>query len=152
MTLRDLSTLYMNTKYANVPAHCRPIKAFKESSANELTKSILAWFELKGIKAYRQASEGRYIPEQSQYNVIGQKIVTSKGKFIPRSKAAKGCGDITATLPPLGRRLEIEIKYGADKQSEVQKEFQAEIEAMGALYMIAKTWDGFLFQIEKIIK
>lgn len=154
MSLREFSKTYHDWKYqgSTVPAHARPFKTFSQGSANDLTKAVLAYFEMKGIKAWRQASEGRYIPEVKQTNVIGQTITTRKGKFIPRSKGAKGSGDITVTLPPLGRRLEIEIKYGKDRQSPDQKQFQAEIEAMGALYMIVKTWEGFILEIEKVLE
>lgn len=152
MTLKGLSKLYSDTKHPSVPEHCRPNKKFSESGANELTKSVLAWFELKHIKAYRQASEGRYLPEKRVKNVIGQSIVIGGGKFIPRNKGAKGSGDISAIIPPYGRRLEIEIKYGKDRQSDDQKKFQADIESMGGIYIIVKTWDGFIEQIKHIVK
>src|SRR6267154_3668958 len=146
MTLREFSELYNNTKYGHVPAHCRANHQFKENSANELTKSVLAWLEFKGIHAFRQSSEGRYLAPKTVKNVIGRTVTLGQGKYIPRSKGAKGSADITATLPPLGRRCEIEIKYGKDRQSDVQKEFQKEVESMGGIYIIVRTWDGFLFE------
>lgn len=152
MTLKQLSELYTTTNYSHIPVHARPSKKFSENGANELTKSILAWFELRGIKAYRQSSEGRYLPEKRVKNVIGQSIVVGGGKFIPRSKGALGAADISVVIPPHGRRLELEIKYGNDRQSDVQKKFQADIEAMGGIYIVVKTWDGFIHQINSIIK
>ena len=76
--------------------------------------------------------------------------VREKGMYIPRSKAAKGSGDITVILPPLGRRLDVEVKYGKDRQSDDQKRFQSELEAMGGLYIIVRTWEDFMHQIVKI--
>ncbi len=145
MTLKEFSQLYYDHLYkdSTVPVHAQPRKVFKESSANELTKTILAYFKMVGIEAWRQASEGRYLQEKKIKNVLGQSITVEKGRFIPRSKKTKGSGDISCILPPNGRRLEIEIKYGRDVQSDDQKDFQRRIEAMRAKYVIVKTWDGF---------
>lgn len=147
MTLKQLATAYMELKYKAIPAHCRPVKKFFDNSANALRDSILAYFELKKIKAWPVATEGRYLREQWTTNVIGQRVQTQKGMFIPRSKKAKGAGDIKVVLPPNGRSLDIEIKYGRDMQREDQKAFQEEVEAMGGLYIIVKTFDDFIFQI-----
>jgi hypothetical protein len=118
MTLRELSEAIAIKKYANIPEHARPVKKLKENSANELTKSILAYFEYNDIMAWRQASEGRYIKGKEYTDWAGRKK-EEKGMYIPRSKGGKGSADVTATLPPYGRRLEIEVKYGKDRQSPV---------------------------------
>lgn len=47
-----------------------------------------------------------------------------------------GQADITASMYPNGRRAEIEIKVGKDKQRESQKNFEKMITATGALYII----------------
>lgn len=150
MTLKDLATAVSNKKYANstVPLHARPPIKFSDSSANDLTKAILAYFDIIGWKAWRQSSEGRYIQGQQYTDVLGH-TKQLKGKWIPRSKAAKGCGDIRSIMPPHGKTLEIEVKYGKDRQSADQKKYQKELEEMGGIYMIAKTWDDFYFQISK---
>lgn len=148
MTLKELSSAISDKKYKGIPVHARPMRTYSDRNANELTKAIIAFLEFHNIKAWRQASEGRYIQGREYKDMYG-KVRQEKGMYIPRSKAAKGIGDITATLPPLGRRLEIEVKHGRDKQSDAQKEFQKEIEAMGGIYMVVKTWDDFIFQIQK---
>lgn len=145
MTLRDLATAYMELKYKAIPAHCRPVKKFTDNSANNLTTAILAYFEIQGVKAWRQASEGRYLPEKRVANVIGQMITVEKGRFIPRGKATKGIGDICAVV--MGQFITIEVKYGKDYQRPEQKEFQKDIEASGGIYFIVKTWNDFIFQI-----
>lgn len=149
MTLKDLSKWYAQEKFSSVPEHCRPKKVFSDAGANELTKAILTYFELKKWKAWRQASEGRYLPGKTYTDWAGRKQ-QEKGTYIPRNKAGKGSADITCTVPPLGRRLEIEVKFGKDRQSEDQKKFQKEIEDMGGIYIIVKTWDDFWFQVKKI--
>lgn len=149
MTLKELSTAIIAKKYSSIPAHARPIVRLGEGSANELTKSILAYFEFKGIKAWRQSSEGRFIQGKEYTDWMGRKK-QEKGQYIPRAGGAKGSADITATLPPLGRRLEVEVKYGKDRQSPDQKKFQEEIEAMGGIYIIVRTWDDFITKMKQI--
>lgn len=149
MTLKDLATAYMELKYKAIPAHCRPVKKFTDNSANNLTTAILAYFEIQGVKAWRQASEGRYLPEKRITNVIGQSITVEKGRFIPRGKATKGIGDICAVV--MGQFITIEVKYGKDYQRPEQKEFQKDIEASGGIYFIVKTWDDFQYMINKYI-
>ncbi len=154
MTLKEFSQLYYDKMYegSKVPLHAQLRKQFRDGSANELTNAILAYFKFKGIVAARQASEGRYLQEKKVTNVIGQTITVERGRYIPRDKKAKGSGDITVTLPPYGRRLDIEVKYGKDRQSDVQKAFQTSLESMGGLYIIVKTWQDFYDQINKLIK
>jgi hypothetical protein len=36
------------------------------------------------------------------------------------------------------------VKYGKDKQSEVQKRYQESVEAAGGTYFIARTFDDFM--------
>jgi len=153
MTLSDFNTLYYTWHYkdSTVPKHAQPRTPFKEGSANELTRTIIAFFKMKGIEAWRQASEGRFIKGREYTDWKGMKK-EEKGMYIPRSKKAKGSADISVTIPPLGRRLEVEVKYGKDRQSDDQKDFQKRIEAMGGIYMIAKTWDDFYGQITKYVK
>ncbi len=148
MTLKEFTTAYYDKRYksSTVPAHAQPRKPFHENSANELTKTVLAYFEFKGIKAWRQASEGRFI-RGKEYTDWAGRPREEKGTFIPRSKAAKGIGDICALTP---RFTSIEIKYGKDRQSDDQKKFQKEIENSGGIYMIVRTWEDFYLQITKL--
>lgn len=154
VTLKELSAAIVEKKYKNssVPKHAIPPVKLSESGANELTKAILAYFnDYKGIKANRQSSEGRYLKGQEYTDWMGRKK-EEKGFYIPRTGSAKGAADITVTLPPMGRRCEIEVKYKKDVQSDVQKKYQAEIEAMGGIYMIVRTWDDFQEQIRQYVK
>lgn len=150
MTLKELTIAIVNKKQAKIPEHCRSYKRFSDGSANDLTTAILAYFDLKDIKAWRQRSEGRYLRPEYQHNVLGGRVEISKGKFIPGSKASKGIGDIAAILPG-GKFLSVEVKFGKDRQSEDQIAFQKSVEASGAIYLLAKNWDGFVHQIEKYL-
>lgn len=154
MTLRDLTEELHKAKqkaYPNMPAHALVKDKLTDKTANGLTQCILKFFELKGIKAWRQQSGGRYLREKSETNVMGGRVITQKGKFIPQGKSGgKGAGDISVVLPG-GKFGSLEIKVGKDRQSEVQKEFQLELEESGAIYLIIRDWDGFYFQIQKYL-
>jgi len=150
MTLKKFSELYNNSRHQNVPEHCRPNKQFKENSANELTKSILAWFQFHKIKAWRQASEGRVLLAKQYTDVLGHTKTIGTNTYIPRSKAAKGIGDICAVHQ--SKFITLEVKYGKDIQLDVQKKFENEITKAGGIYLIIRNWDSFIFQIEPLLK
>ena len=50
-----------------------------------------------------------------------------------------GQADISGILAPNGRRIEVEVKTGGDKQTKEQKRWQRMIEAMGGVYVLART-------------
>lgn len=150
MTLKDLQAAIIEKKYSNVPVHARPAVKLSDAGANELTKAILAFFDYKGIKAWRQSSDGRYLKGKEYTDWMGRKR-EEKGKYIPRSKAAVGIGDI-AFIGESGRFGSIEVKFGKDRQREEQKIFQAEVETSGAIYFIAKSWPDFYEQIKQYVK
>lgn len=61
--------------------------------------------------------------------------------YIP-GRGCKGTADISATIN--GQSVKIEVKYGRDRQSEAQKQYQAEIEQAGGQYWIVRTFSEFL--------
>lgn len=144
MTLKQLAQALSDKLHSNVPVHCRPVKKFSEKSANELTKAIVAYANLKGFFAERQSSEGRYRPGKEFTNVMGQKK-TLGGQWLPGQ--GKGKADIKAVIK--GRAIEIEVKHGADRMKPDQIKYKAQIEASGGVYLVVKTWDDFQFQISK---
>lgn len=146
MTLKQLAQAYSDKHHANIPAHCRPIKKLSDASANELTKSILVYSKLKGFFAERQSSEGRYRPGEEITDVIGRKVQL-KGTWLPGQ--GKGKADIKAVIK--GRAIEIEVKHGKDRLREDQVKYKQQIEASGGVYLVVKTWDDFIFQINKYV-
>lgn len=143
MTLKELALALSNKLHGNVPPHCRPIKKFSDSSANELTKAILAYAKLKDFFAERQSSEGRYRPGEEVTNVLGQKR-QMKGQWLPGQ--GKGKADIKALIK--GRLIEIEVKHGRDKLRPDQIKYKEQIERSGGVYIVVKTWEDFIFQIK----
>jgi len=60
----------------------------------------------------------------------------------------KGVPDIIGIID--GRFIGIEVKIGADRQSADQKEIEKEINAVGGVYFIAKSYDDYLEKIANI--
>jgi hypothetical protein len=63
------------------------------------------------------------------------------GKWTP-GQGTKGTADISATIN--GKSVKIEVKYGRDRQSEVQKQYQEKIESAKGIYYIARDFDSFV--------
>lgn len=144
MTLKELSQAFSDKMHSGVPEHCRPVKKFSDANANELTKAIVAYSRVKGWFAERQSAEGRYRKGKEFTNVMGQKKELP-GMFIPSHN--KGAADIKGIIK--GRSIEIEVKHGKDKMRPEQIKYKERVESAGGLYLVVKTWEDFLFQIQK---
>jgi hypothetical protein len=67
-----------------------------------------------------------------------------------KGTGTKGSADISATIK--GRSVKIEVKYGKDRQSEYQKEYQQAIETAGGVYVIAKDFDSWYVWFNQFVK
>jgi hypothetical protein len=79
-------------------------------------------------------------------NVVGQTGVIGGKKWI-KGTGTNGTADISAivrTKTGIVIPWKIEIKFGKDKQSEVQKQYQNTIIRSGGRYSIVRDFDGFL--------
>lgn len=138
MTLRDLTELKYNTdreERPNVPAYAIPRTAYTDKTANGLTK---AFCDLVGVMCQRTGSEGRFRPGQQVVDVIGRTRVM-KGTWLPGLN--EGQGDLLITLK--GKAHWVEVKIGKDRQSDVQKDFEAKAKRAGAVYVVVKSWGEF---------
>lgn len=139
--LKELAERYhkwKRSRYNKAPDHAIPQTSFSDKTSNGLTKAILAWLELNGHKAWRQASEGRYRPGETITDVLGH-VRQMKGKYLPGTN--EGHSDVCAIIN--GRFCAIEVKM-KDSQSEKQKKYQCEVEASGGLYKIVHNFDEFM--------
>jgi len=79
-----------------------------------------------------------------------------RGKF-RKSGSTLGVEDVNCTMPVkisgirVGVTIAIEIKIGRDKQSQEQKTRQEQLEKAGGHYMIAKTWDQWKQDFDKLV-
>lgn len=69
-----------------------------------------------------------------------------RGRSLPK-RQPKGLPDIHCALKG-GKYLYVETKFGKEKQSTEQKEFQRRVEALGHVYLVAYSLDEFLKQYE----
>ena len=58
------------------------------------------------------------------------------------STGMKGSRDIKCCIN--GRFVAIEVKFGADRQSEVQKEYEQKVKRAGGIYLIVRNFDEFV--------
>lgn len=97
------------------------------TETNAITKFIVNFIDYHGHFASRIQSQGQY--------------VQSKSRWI-KSKVKRGIGDIIACIN--GDFVMIEVKYGSDKQSDVQKLVQKQVTDAGGKYLIVKTIEDFI--------
>jgi hypothetical protein len=101
-------------------------RTFRDDSANGLTRCIVEYIRLKGGFASRISNQGTY----------NRKM----GRYIPGT-ARRGLADVMAVYQ--GKSLHIEIKIGKDRQSEYQKQVEAEVNASGGFYYLAESFSAF---------
>ena len=137
--LTRLADKKQRLKRPNVPVHAWSSMApFRDHTANELTKSIIAFIDVIGGQAERINSMGR------QINIKGQtKWIYGTG--------TNGTADISATWEGMSIKIEVKATKG-EKQSEVQKQYQQSIEQAGGIYLIARNMEGFVFQLFKAVE
>jgi hypothetical protein len=118
-------------KHPLLPPHVLVKKRFKDTTANELTKTII-WdmYHVRGGVAYR-------INNGAVYDV--------KKKVYRKGVQRKGVPDIIGIID--GRFFGVEVKIGADRQSADQKEIEREINDAGGVYFVAKSYDDYLAKI-----
>ena len=141
--LRALELEELKAKSPNMPESYIPLTDWKDNSANSLTKCVIAWITYMGGQAERISSQGQY-REGKKIPVGTGSIAYTKqlpGKWTP-GQSTKGTADISATIK--GRSVKIEIKYGRDVQSDVQKQYQASVERAGGVYIIVRDFDSFV--------
>ena len=108
-----------------------------ESAANKLTRDIIKFVVRHGGQAERIAIMGR--PQQECGRV----------RWI-RSNMTIGTADISATIH--GRSVKIEVKIGADRQSDAQRKYQQAIEKAGGVYYIARDFESFVEWYKSTLK
>ncbi|HAH36811.1 MAG TPA: hypothetical protein DEQ87_13665 [Algoriphagus sp.] len=129
--LTRLMEVDMTKSYPSVPSHARRKITFRDHTANDLTSSIIAFFNLQGGFAER-------------INNMGQQLDRKGERIWVKGNGKDGTADISATFN--GISVKVEVKAGNDRQSDAQKEYQRRIEAAGGIYIIARNFDGFIYE------
>ncbi len=151
--LKEISLEHDRKKRPSIPEHCRAVHRFNDKTANGLTKCVITFLNLSGHRADRISAAGRYIEGEKITDVIGF-TRQMKGSFIPGT-TRKGYADINASIKIPSQKfatpLMIEIKM-KDKQSEVQKKFQAAEERAGGFYSIVHSFEEFYLKYLEMMK
>jgi hypothetical protein len=140
--LKHLKQESMLEAYPNVPKYALSTPKYEDKTANGLTKCIIEFLQLSNHQAERINTMGRPIDNRKQVTDVIGRTKTIGSMTWGKSTATKGSADISATIQ--GRSVKIEVKIGADRQSEDQKVYQANIEKSGGQYWIAKNFDDFI--------
>lgn len=121
-------------KHPDLPPHVLVRKKFKDTTANDLTKTII-WdmYHVRGGVAYR---------------INNGAVYDQKRKIYRKGVQRKGIPDIIGIIG--GRFYGIEVKIGKDRQSADQKEIQREILEAGGVYFIAKSYDDYLEKLANV--
>jgi len=146
--LKALELEDLRLKYPSIDEKYIPYTKWADNSANALTKCVIAYITFMGGQAERISSQGQY-REGAKIQVGTGELAHHRqlpGKWTP-GQSTKGTADISSTIR--GRSVKIEIKFGKDVQSQVQKDYQASIERAGGVYIIVRTFDEFVVWYEQ---
>lgn len=125
-----------------IPKYAIVKPKYNDTTANGLTKLILAYCKFHGWHAERINTQGRVIDERRTVtDVLGHRRTIGRVKRIPTA-GMKGSADVHILKD--GRAIFCEVKIGKDRQSEAQKAFQASVEGAGGVYVIVRNFDDFL--------
>lgn len=122
--LEELNHQARRVKHPNMPN--LDYQKFSDQKANDLTKAIVKYIELRGGFSSRINNTGSYRPEL--------------GRFI-KSTSKRGLADVMGTYKC--KSLNIEVKIGKDRMSEDQIKVQGAVERSGGLYFIARDFTTF---------
>jgi hypothetical protein len=150
MTLKDLSIFkwHKDCEKTSMPPDYVPKDKFTDKTANGLTKAIVTFINLAGGQAERISSMGRVIDGRKVVtNVLGQTGLIGSQTYI-RGTSTNGTADISSIIK--GKSVKIEVKIGRDKMSPAQIEYKANVERAGGVYIIAKDWQGFIEEYNKL--
>lgn len=111
----------------NFPQYARVRTTFRDDTANELTKAILAHLKYTGNFGARVNTTGIYDSRTGKYR---------------QTNATRGMADISAVIA--GKPVQIEIKAGKDKPREEQKKVQAQYRAAGGMYEFVHNFPEYI--------
>jgi len=127
------------------PTKYIPPYKHSDNSTNGLTHCIIDFLNFNNHFAERISSSGRYIAGTTIKGENG--TFTTKGKYI-KSTSRNGTSDIAAKIKLPNHKfaipVSIEIKFGRDRQSKVQKDYENDINSVGGVYIIVRNFDDFI--------
>jgi hypothetical protein len=143
--LNELFKATQRLKYPSFPEHYHHDYKHSDNSTNGLTRCVVDFLNFSNHFAERINSTGRFIAGKTIDGVNGK--FTTQGKFI-KGSGRNGTSDISAKIKLPNHKfaipVSIEIKWKKDRQSSDQKKYEQDMNNVGAVYVIVKTFDGFM--------
>ena len=139
--LNSLAFDQLRGKHPDIRPELLPRPGFKDKTANDLTRSIIKFLQLKGHQCERISTTCRLIDQRKVVtDCIGHRRQIGSLKWIPTS-GTRGSADISATIK--GRSVKIEVKVGRDRQSLDQIKYAKSVMDAGGIYFIAGNFEQF---------
>lgn len=139
--LEEMATDEAKRLHPNTPERYIARREFSDKTANGLTTCIIQFIRLMGGQAERINSTGRRIDTRQTFEDVCGRSRTIGGSHWIKGNGTNGTADISATIA--GRSVKIEVKFGRDRQSQTQKDYQQSVEVAGGLYVIATSFQQF---------
>lgn len=140
--LKDMKHVYIERTapgfYAASGGKTMKLKSYRDDTANGLTAAIIDFLKFSGHYAHRINSMGTARTEKIPLAFGNVREVV---RWTPGT-TNKGTADIMAIIH--GKPVSIEIKIGADRQSDNQKKEEQRIKAAGGEYRICQDFTSFL--------
>jgi len=149
------SKLYYESKIAKYPSfkgkeHLLPPPKLKETCTKDLESLIINFLKLNKHDAWKQETTGKIIDKREENidfsgnkRIIGSIIRVKSSERVGRGDiGAKIMININGIIIPVA--VELEIKWQKDYQRESQIKYQKNLEEIGGLYFIIKTFDQFI--------
>jgi hypothetical protein len=122
-------------------------RSFDASSASEQSiqaRIILALGSLPNVRIFRtNAGKVAVIPHSH--------VARARKLGVPvdwLDLGPKGMADLTGLVGPYGRSLSVEVKSATGVQSDAQVAYQRVIEALGGIYILARSPESALAQLQ----
>lgn len=145
---KELYLSEQRRKYPLLPDFAIPKPNLNENGANKLTGLVKDWINLSCGQCERISNTGRVIDgRKTVVNMFGESKTIGSMSYIPGT-GTKGTADLSATITPswskYGISIKIEIKYLKDRQSEVQKRYERQIQDAGGFYFMVRNFDDWV--------
>lgn len=148
--LHDVERAWLRAEHPNVPGHALPSSRYSDKTANGLTRCIIAFLKYSGWQAERIANMGRpVVGKETRGDLVHGYHVAKTVKWLPGG-GTNGTADISSTIR--GRSVKIEVKIGRDRQSSAQIRYAAAIVRSGGVYMIARDFDTWVEEYDKLME
>jgi len=125
------------------------IKFTPGKSAPGVEKNIVEYIQLLGFQAEKINTTGRFLKGSKKVtDVIGRQRMIGSDKYI-KGTGTKGSADISSVIH--GLSVKIEVKFGKDRQSKVQKEYEQAVKKAGGFYIIIHDENDFLIKFNELL-